>query len=101
MLEASGEMLSRAGKFTEEIHMILKSKEEILAGGSAATPKKVIVKSNSVSKFQSLQEKVPQLHPDSCRRKKRNFSSRSTSSNKKLKTQQLQAKRTKTKNFRR
>ena len=25
-------MLSRAGKFTEEIHMILKSQDEILAG---------------------------------------------------------------------
>jgi hypothetical protein len=43
-----GSMLSRAGKFTEEIHMILKNKEDILSGGSS--PKKMI-KSQSINKI--------------------------------------------------
>lgn len=51
-------MLSRAGKFTEEIHMILKNKDEILAGGSAAAPKKGMAKSASMAKIQSSSDKV-------------------------------------------
>lgn len=35
-------MLSRAGKFTEEIHMILKSQDDILSG---STKKKHIIRS--------------------------------------------------------
>ena len=42
-------MLSRAGKFTEEIHMILKNKDEILSGGGS--PKRII-KSQSLSQIQ-------------------------------------------------
>ncbi len=38
--------------------MILKNKDEILAGGSAAAPKKVMAKSSSVSKLQSTSDKV-------------------------------------------
>ena len=48
-----GLMLSRAGKFTEEIHMILKNKDEILSGGygNGGSPKRLI-KSQSTSKIQ-------------------------------------------------
>lgn len=42
-----GMMLSRAGKFTEEIHMILKNKDDIIAG----SPKRLI-KSQSTNKLQ-------------------------------------------------
>jgi hypothetical protein len=40
MMIGEGAMLSRAGKFTEEIHMILKNKDEILSGGG--TPKRIV-----------------------------------------------------------
>ena len=48
MMIGEGLMLSRAGKFTEEIHMILKNKDEILTGGGS--PKRLI-KSQSTSKI--------------------------------------------------
>lgn len=57
-----GLMLSRAGKFTEEIHMILKNKDEILTGGGS--PKR-LVKSQSTNKIQQHQDKVS---PQSCSR---------------------------------
>ena len=47
-------MISRAGKFTEEIHMILKHKEEILSG----QPKKQLFKSQSNFRIESLQDRV-------------------------------------------
>jgi hypothetical protein len=48
MMIGEGLMLSRAGKFTEEIHMILKNKEEILNGNGS--PKK-FTKSQSTNKI--------------------------------------------------
>eukprot|EP00347_Sterkiella_histriomuscorum_P015307 403357518 len=54
MMIGEGMMLSRAGKFTEEIHMILKNKDEILSGGGS--PKRLI-KSQSSNKIQQHQDK--------------------------------------------
>lgn len=59
-----GLMLSRAGKFTEEIHMILKNKDEILAG-KGHSPKKLI-KSHSVNKIQSAIDKVQCISTIKC-----------------------------------
>ena len=47
MLLGSDRMISRTGKFYEEIHMILQHKDEILNG----SPKKQLIKSSSTLKF--------------------------------------------------
>lgn len=50
-------MISRTGKFTEEINMILKHKEEILYD----QPKK-IVRSSSMNTIEALVDKVHNFH---------------------------------------
>lgn len=54
MLLGTDRMISRTGKFYEEIHMILQHKDEILNG----SPKKQMMRSASTSKMQNIQERV-------------------------------------------
>lgn len=57
MLLGKDEMISRAGKFTDEIHMILKHKQEIING----EPRKLMYKSQSAQRIDNFQEKVSNL----------------------------------------
>jgi hypothetical protein len=49
MLLGTDKMISRSGKYTEERHMILKKKDEILTN----SPKKQMIRSQSSFKFET------------------------------------------------